>query len=186
MRKKILVVGLLVAWGMGCVAGCATERHFATNSRQRIAMGDVWMGESRWPWPDSNAPKYELVGCLHQPFGKLCVIQGVMVDGPRKGYESGPNLQVKRINGIATQKTVQICLRPHFLNFGEGKIPAIEMGKTYELEGYTSGDFVGEPDGVYQKTGVLLQTTSFYFREEFVIINGTKLPSTEQPAKETP
>src|SRR5687767_8162583 len=65
---------------------------------------------------------YQLTGQLNSPLGTALALQGVVVDGPHKGYEGGPNLRVLRIEGRATQEDIQIPIRPHFYDFGEAAI----------------------------------------------------------------
>src|SRR5262245_5454433 len=82
--------------------------------------------------------KYRLIGNLHEPLGTVRTLQGVVVDGPYKGYEDGPNIRVQRINGRATQEDIQIKVVPGFQNDQK-----LKLGQTYELKGYESGAFVG-------------------------------------------
>lgn len=118
---------------------------------------------------------YQLVGELHGPLGEVVRVEGVVVEGPFKGYEGGPNLRVQRINGQATQEDIQISIRPYFAKWGKegyagGKaLPKLEMGKTYEMEGYETGGYVGVPRRAYQKAGFAIQTTGHYFRTELIV-----------------
>ena len=55
---------------------------------------------------------FRLVGKLHVPLGDVVTIEGVVDDGPIKGYEGGPNLRVQRIQGRTTQEDIQIVINP--------------------------------------------------------------------------
>jgi hypothetical protein len=118
---------------------------------------------------------YQLVGKLHVPLGDMVHVEGVVVEGPFKGYEGGPNLRVQRIQGSATQQDIQIRIRPYFTAwgkkaYGEGRsLPDLEMGKTYRMEGYETGGYIGHPAEVYRKAGLAFQTTGYYFQTELVV-----------------
>lgn len=119
--------------------------------------------------------KFELVGKLHVPLGKIVLLEGIAVEGRFKGYEGGPNLRVQRIDGDYTQEDVQIVISPYWSKWGEKTphfgiaLPKLEMGQTYEMEGYETGGFVGIPEKAYERAGVALQTSGHYFREYFVV-----------------
>jgi hypothetical protein len=117
--------------------------------------------------------KYDLLGRTHQPMGKVIVLQGVIVEGPFKGYEGGPNLQVQRISGVATQEAIRIPLVPMFGDFQRNDPVKIVRGKTVELQGYEAGEFVGVPSHV----PVIFQTCGFYFKSEFRVIAGKPIPA---------
>ena len=63
---------------------------------------------------DQLGKAYQLVGKLHMPLGAVIRVEGVVVKGPFKGYEGGPNLRAQRIEGQATQEDIQIPIYPHF------------------------------------------------------------------------
>ncbi len=119
---------------------------------------------------------FRLVGKLHVPLGEVVTVEGVVVEGPFKGYEGGFNLRAQCIQGMATQEDIQIAIRPYFNNWGDKAphggpaLPELKVGATYEMEGYSTGGFVGVPGEAYKKAGVMIQTTGHYFREEFVVI----------------
>lgn len=119
--------------------------------------------------------KFRLIGKLGQPLGEVVAVEGVVVEGPFKGYEGGPNLRVQRINSKATQEDVQIALSPYFLDFGEGDLPKLENGKTYAFEGYESGKFVGIPAEAYRRADLVLQTTGFYFHHRYIVYKATPI-----------
>jgi hypothetical protein len=101
--------------------------------------------------------QYRLVGKLGEPLGTVLTLQGVVNDGPHKGPESGPNIYIRRINGRSTQEYIRVPVHPYFrLRFGEtdlpGKsLPKLELGDTYEFEGFESGRFVGVPWDAYER-----------------------------------
>jgi hypothetical protein len=132
--------------------------------------------------------KYELVGKLHVPIGKLTLIEGVAVEGPFKGYEGGPNLRVQRIDGRFTQEDIQIVISPYWGKWGDTSfllkyhLPKLEMGRTYQMEGYETGEFVGIPDKAYELGGIMMQTTRHYLLERLTVIRAKPInPITASP-----
>lgn len=123
---------------------------------------------------------YVLVGKLGVPLGEVVKVAGVVVEGPFKGYEGGPNLRIQRINGKTTPADIQIKLVPYFGKFdgersNELDLPKLKMGKTYEFEGYETGGIVGIPRKAFDRAGVILQTCSDYFATYFVVIKGRQV-----------
>jgi hypothetical protein len=120
---------------------------------------------------------YQLVGKLHVPLGEIVHVQGVVVEGPHKGYEGGLNLRAQRIQGRATQQDIQISLRPYFTDWGHQSYPKLEMGKTYEMEGYEDGGYVGVPfRKAYENAGVVTdQIPGQYFRTQLVVYNAKRI-----------
>jgi hypothetical protein len=125
--------------------------------------------------------QYRIVGKLGEPFGTIFTVQGVVVDGPVKGFENGPNLRVQRVNGRATQDDVQIKLRACFNDFGEKvalgpTLPKLEFGQTYEFEGFENGEFVGIPSEAVKRIGVgQIQSSRFYFLHCFAVYKGKSI-----------
>ena len=127
--------------------------------------------------------QYRLAGKLHASLGKVITVEGVLVEGRFKGYEGGPNLRVQRIQGSATQEDIQISIAPYVAEWGEEvegsteygslgegiKLSKIVEGETYEMQGYSTGWYVGVPNDVMKHTGVPIQTTGHYFHETFVV-----------------
>jgi hypothetical protein len=124
--------------------------------------------------------KVEVIGRVGAPLGKLVTIEGILVEGPFKGYEGGPTLRVQRVAGKYTQEDIRILVSPYALSkwgeniYPESKIslPKLEMGKTYRMEGYETGGYVGIPNEAYRRANLMLQTTGHYFRSHFVVIEG--------------
>jgi hypothetical protein len=118
---------------------------------------------------------YRLVGKLHAPLGEVVQVEGVVVEGPFKGYEGGPNLRAQTIQGRVIQQDIQISIRPYFTEWGKKGIvggqtlPKLEMGKTYEMEGYETGGYVGIPAEAYREAGMEIQTTRHYFQTQLVV-----------------
>lgn len=130
------------------------------------------------PETPPHHPPYRLMGKLHRPLGEVVKIQGKVVEGPFKGYEGGPNLIAHRINGKATQELIQIKIRPYMYDFGHDAtmLPKLNMGEEYEFEGYETGSFVGIPSEAYDRAGIGLQTSTFYFSHTLVVYKGKQLP----------
>ena len=127
--------------------------------------------------PSAN---FELVGELGTKLGSTVTLEGIIVEGRFKGYEGGPNLLVQKIDGVGTQRVVQLPVSPYFGKFGEkisdkAALPKIANGLTFRLRGYETGGFVGIPSDAYGEAGIPLQTTGFYFRNSFVVFNGEKI-----------
>jgi hypothetical protein len=125
--------------------------------------------------------QFQLVGKLHSPFGRYITVEGVVVEGPFKGYEGGHNLRLQRIQNRATQEDIQIVIRPYFYKWGEKPfssgqaLPKLEIGKSYRMEGYETGGYVGTPAKAYREAGVALQTQHHYFRTEFVVVKAKRI-----------
>lgn len=167
MPRSLFLIGLLLA----CV-------------------GSAIAGEIQSVPLDEFGKRFQLVGMLKRPMGVSVTVQGVVVDGPFKGYEGGANLRVQRIDGLATQEDIQICIEPYFNKWGEKALagcgialPPLDMGKTYEMEGYETGGYVGVPAEAYRKAGAIIQTTGHYFRERFVVYKARRIDAVRfQPA----
>lgn len=131
---------------------------------------------------------FRLVGKLHHPLGNVIVVEGVVVEGPFKGYEGGFNLRVQRIQGCATQEDIQIVIHPFFYKWGEkatvggAALPDLKIGDTYEMEGYETGGYTGVPGEVFKRGAVIIQTTGHSFREEFVVTKAKRI----QPIRYAP
>jgi len=112
---------------------------------------------------DSESEKAPKVGRLGVPLKKVVTIRGLVVEGPMKGAEGGPNLAVQYIDDVYTQKLIQIPLRGAVL----------KLGQSYELVGYETGSWVGMSDKeirrILDKGEIVPQTTGRYFRPDFVV-----------------
>jgi hypothetical protein len=112
------------------------------------------------------------LGRLHLPLGTRVVVQGEVIEGPRKGWEDGPNLRVKRIDGRGTQERIRLKLaseNPAGQKWREGGDDRF-IGQSFELEGYEDGYIVGT-DPELLKPGpnaVYAQTVPWYFLVGFV------------------
>lgn len=118
--------------------------------------------------------KFEIIGDLGVKLGTTVTVAGKIVEVPRKGIEGGQNLLIESINDSAIQKVIFITLIPYWGEFGEGDLPEIETGATYIFRGYESGRFIGVPFDAYDEAGIILQTASFYFHNDLVIISGKR------------
>src|SRR5262249_26009021 len=120
---------------------------------------------------------FQLVGKLHVPLGSVISIEGIAVEGPFKGLEGGPNLRVQSINGSYTQEDIQIVIKPFIYDWGKkvtvdgDALPKLEMGRTYEMEGYETGGYSGVPSEAFRRGAIPVQTAvGPYFRTHFVVI----------------
>lgn len=124
--------------------------------------------------------QFQLVGKLHVPLHQSVMVDGVVVEGPLKGYEGGPCLRVQRIDGLATQEDIQIVIRPGFGKAWNDQatpksLPKLEIGATYRLKGYETGGFVGMPAEAFEPGEVVPQTCAPYFRVEFIVTHASKI-----------
>jgi hypothetical protein len=118
--------------------------------------------------------RYQLVGKLHVPLGATVRVEAVVVLGAAKGYEGGPNLRVQRIDGRAAREKIKICLEPYFSGWGE----EAHVGKTYEMEGYETGDYVGTPREAYDKAGAIIQSVPYSFHEVLKVYRAKQIDPT--------
>jgi hypothetical protein len=132
---------------------------------------------------DQLGKNYRLIGKLQVPLGEVVCIEGVVVEGDDKGFEDGPNLRVQRIDGKAVQGNIQIKLHPYFTDWGgkasgEGhSLPKLESGKTYLMEGYETGRYVGIPTKAYKQAGVHRQASDHIFHTELVVYKAKAVES---------
>lgn len=124
--------------------------------------------------PPSADPTCRITPKLGQPLGSVVTVAGVVVEGPFKGYEGGPNLRVQRINGLATQRDIQIRLEQYFPHMD---LPTLKAGMTVEMEGYETGGFVGIPGQAYERAGLAIQASGFYFSHQFIYHQARIIPT---------
>ncbi|HEX5105067.1 MAG TPA: hypothetical protein VFV87_14710 [Pirellulaceae bacterium] len=133
------------------------------------------ISEDQFPVPVAAlSDRFALIGKLHVPLGKLVTVQGVVVEGPFKGYEGGPNLRVQRIGAKYTQEDIQIPLSDMTQVVPEKRVE-IKIGETYEFEGYETGGYVGIPSEVWKGGPAWVQTTNHYFRLDFNYVRGKQI-----------
>jgi hypothetical protein len=128
--------------------------------------------------------RFELIGELGVKLGETATVEGTIVEGRFKGYEGGPNLVVAVVNGKRTQHLIQVPISPYFGEFGKANFdgkpnPKCDIGSTYRLRVYETGEFVGVPSDAYREAGIGLQTTGFYFRNSLRVISGEKIDAIE-------
>ena len=137
-----------------------------------------------------NKPdNYKFVGELGLEMGDTVSVKGIIVQGPFKGVEGGPNLIVQLIRDSSTQELTQIPVLPYFGEFGRNSaiyphpLPKLDNGATYSFIVYETGSFVGRPYDAYKEGGITLQTTGFYFRNQLIVISGIKIDPIEWSPK---
>jgi hypothetical protein len=116
---------------------------------------------------DALGSEYRLIGKLHAPLGEVVKVEGIVVEGPSKGVEGGPNLRVQRIQGQAIQEDIQIQLRPYWGE--ESQDPKLKTGATCRMEGFETGGYIGSPPKAYKNVGIEHQTAWYYFRTQLVV-----------------
>src|SRR5690242_14135715 len=67
----------------------------------------------------------KLVGQFGKNFGTVFTVQGIIVDGPGKGYAGGPNIIVQKVDDRSTQIAKPIPVSPYYGEFG-GTIPTLK------------------------------------------------------------
>ncbi|MDC7998742.1 hypothetical protein [Gilvibacter sediminis] len=130
---------------------------------------------------------YDLIGELGHPLGTTLTVEGVIIDGPFKGYEGGPNLLVQKINDTVIQKIIRIPLKPYWPNwekFSEENEPNIKKGETWSLRVYETGSFEGVPWPAYREANISYSTSGYYFRNELIVLSGIKLQAFEYNPKD--
>ena len=142
-----------------------------------VLAGSVAAGPATRPNPVPAPPTYDaesvgrsvvLLGRTHRPLGTVMTLVGVAVQGPSKGYEGGPNLIVRRIDGVATQEYIRVPIRGLTFDPSDGTDRGsshVLAGNTYSVRGYESGTFVGMPPEA--TGGGRVQTTDFHLQCEF-------------------
>jgi hypothetical protein len=122
----------------------------------------------------------KLIGQLGKPLGTTLTVQGIVVDNSSKGYQTGLNLTVQRINDSSIQQLITIPLSPYFGKSGDQPLPKIKKGSTYRLRVYVTGGFVGGPVNAYNEADIEVQTSGFYFQNKLVVISGKKIEAIDE------
>jgi hypothetical protein len=151
-----------VVAGFCTAAILMAARFISADETKRVHVGQLGTG-------------YQLVGKLETPFGESVTVVGIVETQKSKEW-GDPDLRVQRIAGRVADKDVVILVRPYFSTWGEPPsvvggfaLPKLDAGKTYEMEGYETGGYVGIPADVHKKVGIAMQTSDYHFHEEFVV-----------------
>jgi hypothetical protein len=94
---------------------------------------------------DQLNQRYQLVGKLHRPLGEVLSVEGFIVPGEFKGYESNTQLRVTRIGDQPIQEDIQISLANLTPAIRGQRKPDAKLGTHYRFRGYETGGFVGHP-----------------------------------------
>lgn len=141
--------------------------------------------ENKIPVEINNlSDKYEIIGELGFQLGTIVTVEGIVVRGPFKGYEGGLNLNIQKIDGLPTQKHIQIPVTPFYRKFGQDNLPKLNTGSCFRLRVYETGAYIGVPYDAFDEAGVIFQTASFYFRNELVVVSGEKIEKINWSPKE--
>jgi hypothetical protein len=119
--------------------------------------------------------KIKLIGQLGKELGSTLTVEGIIVDKSSKGYGNGLNLIVHKINDSSIQQLITIPILPYFRKFGVKPLPKIEIGSSFSLRVYETGEYVGVPADAYNEAGIILQTSGFYFQNRLIVISGKKI-----------
>ncbi|MBL7730117.1 MAG: hypothetical protein JNM88_02990 [Chitinophagaceae bacterium] len=124
--------------------------------------------------------QFEIVGELGVKLGTIVTVRGFIYEDWGKGYETGPILVIQSINDSAIQEFIKIPYSLYFEGMDDKRFPdKVKPGNTYQFRVYETGGYVGTPDGVYEETKVLTQTTALYFQNNLVVISGKKIEPAE-------
>lgn len=119
--------------------------------------------------------QYELIGQLGEKLGEIVTVSGIVIEGPSQGYADGPNLLVQIINGKATQCNIQIPISPylHSTSFTN----KLKNGSTYKMEVYETGEYVGIPWEVVNRSKMPIQNGGFYFQNRLIFLSAKRIDS---------
>jgi hypothetical protein len=142
-----------------------------TESSAREPAGGI-SGDSAWSEGSD--------GKLGKPFGTVVKLRGVVFTDGRKAESGVPWLSVRSIDGVTPTAETAIALHPFYVGWGASHVggyslPTLDIGGSFELEGFESGEFVGVPDEAYRRVGIAFATTGFFFRREFMVISAKKI-----------
>ena len=102
-RLQFSLKGLLVATAVLGVAASFWRKE-AEEPLQRISVSNL-------------GTTHVLTGKTHRPLGEMSTLTGLVIDGPSKGYDDGPNVRVQFINGEATQEIIELKIAASFGSF---------------------------------------------------------------------
>ncbi|PHS01526.1 MAG: hypothetical protein COA78_22565 [Blastopirellula sp.] len=125
--------------------------------------------------------KFELIGELGVKLGETVTVEGIIVAGPHKFHETGPNLLVQMINNKSIQQKIQIPIIAYFGAFGDKEstyihLPQLDHGATYRFRVYETGQILGVPVDAYREAKIPLSTSGFFsFRNQLIVISGQKV-----------
>src|SRR5579871_5706552 len=110
--------------------------------------------------------KFRLVGKLGKPLGTMVAIQGLIVEGPLTTLDDGTCIVVQRIDGKLTQNGPVIKLEePRASRL----VDDLKTGRSCELHGFETGEFVGEPIDAYREINIPRATVRFLFYTDFLV-----------------
>lgn len=139
--------------------------------------------DDRIPVNINRPVKFKIIGELGIKMGDTITVRGIVVQGPYKGNKGGPNLVIQTIRDSSIQQRIQIPISPYFGKFGDslpfGKIhlPKLVYGNTYQFLVYETGGYVGRPNDAYMKSGIISQSTGFYFQNRLIVVTGKEIDS---------
>jgi hypothetical protein len=169
-REKHVFIGLLLTLQ---IAGCGGGPSVPGGPGQAGTTAGAASTTQAVPRFDASAVGEDviLLGRCHEPLGHVMTLTGIVVEGPFKGYEGGPNMVVQRIDGIATQEFIRLPLLGSTFDQDKPRNPGYRdallyvADKTYELRGFETGVFVGTPPGA--NDGISIQTTGYHMETDF-------------------
>jgi len=124
--------------------------------------------------PAKAGAEYRLTSMLHEPFGTVLTVQGVIVAENLKEYQGTPFIRVQRINGRATQKLIQVKLAMGWTDI-RAELVKPEFGMSVELKGYETGGFVGVPYEALKGIQLRPAVPGFHFSHTFVFHESKKI-----------
>lgn len=182
MKKSITLIGLALL-----LASCNPASPPETAKDRALRAG----ASGRELTLADMSPK-NIEGTLGKPFGTAIVLEGEIVDSPRKGMRD-PVFRIGRVDGEPYGNDWHIHIESYDLEFGESSddrsLPELIVNHRYELEGYETGRFQGVPREVYRREGLggFATMTDLVWVSDFVVFAGREVrtpqsaPTTSQP-----
>lgn len=95
-------------------------------------------------------------------------VEGLVVEGPPKGFEDGKTLRVRRVNGVATQAAIELKLVG-----GEPVLDLLAVGSSYRLRAIERSLMVGTPPG--DRGDRSIQTVAEYRSHRLEVLNAVAI-----------
>lgn len=130
--------------------------------------------ENKSPVPVIQLDKqYELIGQLGVKLGEIVTVSGIVIEGASQGYADGPHLLIQVINGNATQRNIQIPISPYL--HSTSSTNKLKNGSTYKMEVYETGEYVGIPWEVVNRSKMPIQNGGFYFQNRLIFLSAKRI-----------
>lgn len=95
-------------------------------------------------------------------------VEGLVVEGPPKGFEDGKSLRVRRVNGVATQAAVELKLVGT-----DAVLDLLAVGSSYRLRAIERSLMVGTPPA--ERGDRMIQTVAEYRSHRLEALSGVAI-----------